>query len=136
MITRPTHVTFLVDEDTQQIAGYIDREGRQRDMTGAPLGNEPLPPAGMVSKADLANATDPAKGAALVGLQQGGIGWVGRTVADKALEHLSVLDLMTGAEKAASRAWNFSVDHLAAIERALDYLSLKAAARWNSRMAP
>lgn len=53
MITRPTHVTFLLDEDTQQIAGYIDRNGRQRDMTGALLGGDPIAPVGLVSKADL-----------------------------------------------------------------------------------
>lgn len=80
---------------------------------------EELPPAGFD---DLYNQTNPAKGASLLGLMQGGTGWVGRTVADKHLEHVSVLDLMTSAEKAAYRARNFSVDHLAAIERAQNYL--------------
>lgn len=62
-----------------------------------------------VSSADLANATDPAKGDALVGYKQSNSLGVlanatARTVHDKLQERVSLFDFMTSAEIAAARA--------------------------------
>jgi len=51
-----------------------------------------IPPTGAVLSADLANTTDPTKGAALVGSLQAGTGAVGRTVQSKLRDLISAKD--------------------------------------------
>jgi len=68
---------------------------------------------------DLADASDPAKGAALVGFLQSGTGASGRSLSDSGIDHVSVFDFMTAAERLDVRSCAASIDVTAKINAAI-----------------
>lgn len=94
---------------------------RQADgvaVTGYPVDNIKTDPGGLFAKfAQLAASA----GAAMVGFILNAAGAIARTVLDRLLERVSVLDFMTDAQRASVRARDYAVDVTAAVQAALDY---------------
>jgi hypothetical protein len=76
----------------------------------------------MLLRPNLADASDPAKGAALLGFTANGTGAEARTVRDKIGERFSVLDFIPKAQHAAIAAKTSTFDATADIQQAIDYV--------------
>ncbi|MFS2023573.1 tail fiber domain-containing protein [Massilia sp. CT11-137] len=68
-------------------------------------------------------------GASLIGFIQAGIGAVARTVREKLMEHISITDFMTDAQRADAKAYTFSSDMTGAFSKAMDHLVKRGGGR-------
>lgn len=72
-----------------------------------------------VSSGDLTNATDPAKGAGMIGFTNTGTGAIASTAYRKLTEWHSLFDFMTNAERNDIQSGTSALNHTAALSRAI-----------------